>query len=570
MNLCWKVALVLFCGVFMTVGQSAPAHPGLGLMGELGCTYCHGDLRYQSTLRDLTPDLSSAGLRYNPAYLFEYLQNPTRLRQHLGKARMPNFHFSEKETLALVAFLETQRSIPGTWPAIPPALTDTPSAAMNSAAVADAKSQIPVCLGCHTLEGKGANRAVDLSSLTHRLQSDWVRKFLVSPQMFGVPATNMPPLFYRLSGNPPHFEANTPDAVKRIQLLTDYMFSFQPQKREALSQRFAAAKSKFPGVTAELGEAIFRSQNCAACHRHRSITARENAAPELTGEADRVNQAWFESYLRQPTALRPFGFHPGDGSRMPDFRLGAEEVQQISQYLWSLAGKQATGPVGFKPQRLSAFALLKAKTLLNDKLSCLGCHSLGGKGGKVGPDLALARVRLQPSYIYSMIVNPRAANPNTIMPKLPLPEATASLVANFLVQQDTVARAGDYLSLTDFPLLPPAASTTQAPRPAREQYMTHCGVCHGLDGRGTGFNAGFLPQAPTPHADGAYMSGQPDDTLYDGVAAGGAILNKSHFMPAWGQTLSPAEIKNLVTYMRGLCQCQGPGWSRDNAAAKQR
>ena len=64
------------------------------------------------------------------------------------------------------------------------------------------------------------------------------------------------------------------------------------------------------------------------------------------------------------------------------------------------------------------------------------------------------------------------------------------------------------------------------------------------------------------------MSFRPDDTLYDGIASGGAILNKSHFMPAWGETLSATEIKSLVAYMRSLCRCEGPGWSRDNSAAK--
>src|SRR5439155_5782333 len=78
------------------------------LVSELGCIHCHTDLKAASTLRERTPDLSSAGLRYNPAYLFDYLQNPVRVRQHLRRARMPDFHLSQKEALALVAFLQMQ------------------------------------------------------------------------------------------------------------------------------------------------------------------------------------------------------------------------------------------------------------------------------------------------------------------------------------------------------------------------------------------------------------------------------------------------------------------------------
>src|SRR5439155_7617666 len=83
------------------------------LVSELGCIHCHTDLKAASTLRERTPDLSSAGLRYNPAYLFDYLQNPVRVKQHLGRSRMPDFHLSQKEALALVMFLQTQRQAGG-------------------------------------------------------------------------------------------------------------------------------------------------------------------------------------------------------------------------------------------------------------------------------------------------------------------------------------------------------------------------------------------------------------------------------------------------------------------------
>src|SRR5262245_32201517 len=95
---------------------------GKQLTSEIGCAQCHLGLPQNVTLRDAIPDLSSAGFRYQPAWLFEFLQNPTRVRHHLGRARMPGFALTPKEALGLTTFLEAQRYISGTWPAIPAAV----------------------------------------------------------------------------------------------------------------------------------------------------------------------------------------------------------------------------------------------------------------------------------------------------------------------------------------------------------------------------------------------------------------------------------------------------------------
>ena len=94
--------------------------------------------------------------------------------------------------------------------------------------------------------------------------------------------------------------------------------------------------------------------------------------------------------------------------------------------------------------------------------------------------------------------------------------------------------------------------------------MKYCAACHGTRGDGDGYNAKFLPTAPSNHTDKAYMSSRPDDTLFDGIFAGGYILNKSNLMPPWGYTLKNSEIRKLVSNLRDFCQCQGPAWSRDN------
>jgi mono/diheme cytochrome c family protein len=59
------------------------------------------------------------------------------------------------------------------------------------------------------------------------------------------------------------------------------------------------------------------------------------------------------------------------------------------------------------------------------------------------------------------------------------------------------------------------------------------------------------------------MSTRSDDALYDTIAGGGAIMNRSPRMPAYGTTLSPVQIRALVRHIRSLCGCQGPSWSTD-------
>lgn len=545
---------------------------GRTLVMELGCASCHTELGNDTTLRERTPDLSSAGRRYQPAWLFDYLQNPTKVRHHLGRARMPSLHLGVQEALALTEFLGTQRRVAGQWPGIPPGL----KAQTESVSGTDARSRFQAelagglaCLTCHKLEGSGGSLGIDLETVGHRLQQDWVKEYLVAPARFGVSPAAMPAQFYQLDGDGKSFQEITPRAADRIQIVADFLFSLGQEKRAALLKPYQAAKKSFPDATSTLGEALFKSLNCAACHRHDAIAPRkESAAPDLTREGIRVHHAWLESYLARPTPIRPFGYQPGDGSRMPDFRLAPEEARDIAAFLGAQREGAKDIPAGFRQKNLSAFSRNKAKLIITEKLACLGCHRLGEPGGRIGPDLTSVGTRLQPGYLYGIIKNPQAVAPHSVMPKSPMPDDTAQLIANYLVAQQGPVTSSGYLSVVDQPLVPPDAKPSRSPSSIEggRLYLSHCAACHGTTGRGDGFNARFLPVKPTNHADPAYLSARPDDTLFDGIHAGGYILNRSHMMPAWGETFTPREIRELVGVIRTLCACQPPGWSRDNSS----
>jgi cytochrome c oxidase cbb3-type subunit 3 len=542
---------------------------GEALFAELGCAACHTDLQFSTSLRERTPDLSSAGLRYNPAYLFEFLQDPGKVRRHLGRARMPGFYLSANEALALTAFLEAQREIPGPWPAIPAAIREAAKAPPQNISKEQFQAELArglICLTCHTVDGKGGTVGLELTTIGYRLQRSWAMEYLVAPARFGVPAATMPAQFYQVDGDGRSFMEITPRAAERIHAVVDHLFSLRGEERTRLERPYLTAKAAFPQATAAAGEQLFRALNCAACHRHHSIPPRPSeAAPELSGEGTRVQREWLNIYLKHPVPLRPFGYRPGDGSRMPDFRLSDDDVAELSAFLGApRAGKREAAPE-FQP--LSAFAQRKAKLLLTQKLSCLGCHRLGEFGGRIGPDLTLARARLQPDYVYGVIRNPRAVAPHSIMPRVSMTEESVRLIAAYLLQQPERPGPQRYLSMLDsrWIALEETKGTPTAQASIQRTYLEHCAACHGSEGRGDGFNAEFLPVRPTAHADAKSLSARPDDTLYDGIHAGGAILNKSHLMPPWGETLSSSEIRNLVGYLRTLCQCNGPAWSRDDA-----
>lgn len=204
---------------------------------------------------------------------------------------------------------------------------------------------------------------------------------------------------------------------------------------------------------------------------------------------------------------------------------------------------------------LTPFAERKAVTILRQQTSCLGCHELNGDGGRLGPSLTDVGTRRSAMYIRAMIDEPQRVVPDAAMPKPRLDSATKVLITAYLVRNASPGAVPVHL--------PPAQSPrSQSPDP-RRLYVKWCSTCHGPTGSGDGPNAPYLPVAPATHRDAIAMGRRPDDSLYDAIAGGGAIMGKSPRMPAFAGTLTPAEIRSLVAYIRTLCACSAPTWARD-------
>ncbi|MEE8075546.1 MAG: c-type cytochrome [Candidatus Binatia bacterium] len=91
------------------------------------------------------------------------------------------------------------------------------------------------------------------------------------------------------------------------------------------------------------------------------------------------------------------------------------------------------------------------------------------------------------------------------------------------------------------------------PKVGAEFYKSlKCASCHGKDGKGQGPAAKAMKLMASDWTDKAAMEKLTDDFLNEIIANGGKAVNKSNRMPAYSKKLKPAEVTDLVAYVRSF------------------
>ncbi len=220
---------------------------------------------------------------------------------------------------------------------------------------------------------------------------------------------------------------------------------------------------------------------CLNCH---AIDGKGgNVAPDLSHTHERLHEAWLTRFLLAPTIIRPLGYIPYSGVRMPNLRLSKDEARAISHYLSTLNEFEISRRMGLiarlnNPEGREAD--IETGRRLIRRLPCLNCHTItGGERRLIAPDLSDIGTRLQAAFIYLWIENPQAFEPKTIMPNLGLKDKHLFPITRYLM---SLKRA-----------LPPVPNETPSrKRPfdplrvakAEKLFRELCIRCHALDGKG--------------------------------------------------------------------------------------
>lgn len=254
-------------------------------------------------------------------------------------------------------------------------------------------------------------------------------------------------------------------------------------------------------------------------------------------------------------------FTPGSG-RLPTVSGSVRRLWWGSGHAgWILLGLLAGLPSAAlhaqSPDVLTAHETVRTERFLESRVACLGCHVIAGEGGAIGPPLDGIGLRADLDYVVAMIETPGSTVPGTLMPGHWMPRREAERLARYLMS----------LPPLDPSAVLPSSEAPVAIGPGEEEsgarlYARHCVACHGETGQGDGWNASNLPVGPTAHGDATLMTLRADDTLYDAIAGGGYVLDRSPLMPAFGDMLSPPQIRALVAHIRTLCDCEQPAWAR--------
>lgn len=158
------------------------------------------------------------------------------------------------------------------------------------------------CASCHAVGGSGSTIGPDLTHTAIHRNAAWMIQHFKSPS--GVrPGSPMPAI-------------QLTDA--QLNTLAAFLLKLTPQNASALANAPAFATR---------GAMIYLANGCGDCHKINGVGT--DVGPSLNGLSRRRSRNWVEQHFADPPKLSP-------GSEMPPFKFSKQDMDNLTEYLFSL------------------------------------------------------------------------------------------------------------------------------------------------------------------------------------------------------------------------------------------
>lgn len=197
---------------------------------------------------------------------------------------------------------------------------------------------------------------------------------------------------------------------------------------------------------AESGRRLIMKSNCVGCHEIKGIKNGERG-PAWDGIASRPlrkfdfgenpdqvemsKAAWIKAKILKPRSFR-------DSLKMPNLDISEEDATAITTALLGLTDKKIPKKY-VKKDKGTAVPPVRIPTKgpvgkLWKELQCRRCHTVGGAGGNIGPELAFEGSRVKHDWLVRYLEKPEPIRPISAarMPDLKLSKQEAALLSDFI------------------------------------------------------------------------------------------------------------------------------------------
>lgn len=408
-----------------TAGRCAVCHAGSqpprgaellqqarSLIADKQCASCHSFRDEPVAPVRHAVHLDRLGGKVGGSWLKKYLKAPHKFRPDTA---MPEYDFQDDEIEVLSAYLLSLKDPAIGWEQ--PVDVDADGLKRGKDAIEKRR-----CQTCHDVPGIDEGGFIEqhkigpsLARVGEKLNPAWIRKWLENPEAVR-PETAMPRFRFKET---------------EIEDITAYLTSLRAAGAAAASAPSEAVSDK------QRARSVMAKYGCVACHTIKGISLEPPSRTDLSG----VGPGLLARLAKTPASSKQLEgsggiFHRGPAA--PRLLVSAPQAALAWTFLMGQAdlpiSKPFLRPATKKPP---AVELSGESGRLVSELRCLSCHTIGGGGGDIGPELTYAGSKLKRDWLIGFLQSPRTIRPmnRARMPHLGLTEKEATTLADWIVSE---------------------------------------------------------------------------------------------------------------------------------------